>query len=65
MRTIKQGILGDFSGKVGPVIGGVWKGIGYMGSILFFLSRINDQEYICKQVDQKHRSVNYIGSATA
>ena len=33
MGTIKQGVLGDFSGKVGPVIGGTWKGIGYMRGI--------------------------------
>lgn len=30
MGTIKQGILGGFSGKVGTVIGGSWKGISYM-----------------------------------
>lgn len=30
MGTIKQGILGGFSGKVGNVIGGNWKGIDYM-----------------------------------
>jgi hypothetical protein len=30
MGTIKQGILGGFSGKVGSVVGGVWKGIAYM-----------------------------------
>lgn len=30
MGTIKQGILGGFSGKVGTVIGGSWKGIDYM-----------------------------------
>jgi hypothetical protein len=30
MGTIKQGILGEFSGKVGTVIGGSWKGIDYM-----------------------------------
>ncbi len=30
MGTIKQGILGGFSGKVGTVVGGVWKGICYM-----------------------------------
>lgn len=30
MGTIKQGILGGFSGKVGTVIGGNWKGIDYM-----------------------------------
>jgi len=30
MGTIKQGILGGFSGKVGSVVGGIWKGISYM-----------------------------------
>ena len=33
MGTIKQGILGPFSGKVGTVVGGTWKGINYMRSI--------------------------------
>jgi len=33
MGTIKQGILGGFSGKVGTVIGASWKGIDYMRSI--------------------------------
>ena len=32
MGTIKQGILGGFSGKVGSVVGGSWKGISYMRS---------------------------------
>jgi hypothetical protein len=32
MRTINKGILGGFSGKVGNVVGGSWKGIDYMGS---------------------------------
>ncbi|WP_319589279.1 DUF6266 family protein [uncultured Draconibacterium sp.] len=30
MGTIGQGILGGFSGKVGNVVGGNWKGIDYM-----------------------------------
>ena len=30
MGTIKQGILGGFSGKVGTVIGASWKGTSYM-----------------------------------
>ena len=30
MGTIKQGILGGFSGKVGTVVGSNWKGISYM-----------------------------------
>lgn len=33
MGKISQGILGGFSGKVGTVIGGSWKGIDYMRSI--------------------------------
>jgi hypothetical protein len=30
MGKYQHGVLGDFSGKVGPVIGSSWKGIGYM-----------------------------------
>ena len=33
MGKIKQGILGGFSGKVGSVIGGSWKGKSYMRGI--------------------------------
>jgi hypothetical protein len=32
MGRISKGILGGFSGKVGTVIGGTWKGIDYMRS---------------------------------
>lgn len=32
MGTISKGILGGFSGKVGTVVGGNWKGIEYMRS---------------------------------
>lgn len=32
MAKIKKGILGGFSGSIGPVIGGSWKGIPYMRS---------------------------------
>ena len=32
MGTIIKGILGGFSGKVGNVVGGTWKGIDYMRS---------------------------------
>ena len=38
MGTIKQGILGGFSGKVGSVIGGVWKGISYMRGIALHIA---------------------------
>jgi len=33
MGTIKRGILGGFSGKVGNVVGASWKGISYMRSL--------------------------------
>ena len=33
MGTIKKGILGGFSGKVGTVVGASWKGISYMRSL--------------------------------
>jgi hypothetical protein len=32
MATFEKGILGGFSGKVGSVVGGNWKGIDYMRS---------------------------------
>ena len=32
MGTLSKGILGGFSGTVGPVVGGTWKGIPYMRS---------------------------------
>lgn len=33
MGKIKKGVLGGFSGKVGPVIGSSWNGISYMRGI--------------------------------
>ena len=30
MGKISQGVLGGFSGKIGNVVGGSWKGIDYM-----------------------------------
>lgn len=38
MGTIKQGILGGFSGKTGTVIGASWKGINYMRGIAASIS---------------------------
>jgi hypothetical protein len=33
MGTIKKGVLGGFSGKVGSVVGASWKGIDYIRSL--------------------------------
>lgn len=46
MSTIKQGILGGFSGKVGTVIGGSWKGIEYMRGIAPSVSNPRTQAQI-------------------
>ena len=51
MGTIKQGILGGFSGKVGTVIGGTWKGISYMRGLA--LSIANPQTDA--QLDQRQK----------
>ena len=32
MAKYNQGVLGQFSGKVGPVVGSSWKGVGYLRS---------------------------------
>ena len=50
MGTIKKGILGGFSGKVGTVIGGIWKGIEYMRSIPASVSNPNTP------AQQEHRA---------
>lgn len=41
MATIKQGILGGLSGKVGNVVGGSWKGISYIRSLPSHVSNAN------------------------
>jgi hypothetical protein len=49
MGTINQGILGGFSGKVGTVIGGTWKGINFMRGIA---PRHSDAQTV-RQMDQR------------
>ncbi|HEY3370141.1 MAG TPA: DUF6266 family protein [Prolixibacteraceae bacterium] len=51
MGTIKQGILGGFSGKVGTVIGVVWKGICTMRGIAPSVSQPNSPA----QLEQRAR----------
>lgn len=41
MGKIKQGVLGGFSGKVGPVIGSSWKGKAYMKGIALSFNDAN------------------------
>ena len=51
MGTIKNGITGGFSGKVGNVIGSNWKGIDYMRSRATSVSQPNTPA----QLDQRAR----------
>lgn len=41
MATIKQGILGGLSGKVGNVVGGSWKGISYIRALPTHVTNAN------------------------
>lgn len=51
MGTIQKGILGGFSGKVGTVIGGNWKGVDYMRSKAASISNPKTEA----QLDQRAR----------
>lgn len=51
MGKIKKGILGGFSGRVGNVIGGSWKGIDYMRSEA---TSISDPK-TAKQLEQRSK----------
>jgi hypothetical protein len=51
MGVITQGILGPISGKVGPVVGGSWKGIGYLRGYQATVAQPNT----ASQVAQKTR----------
>src|SRR5664279_491548 len=51
MGTILKGILGGFSGKVGTVVGGTWKGIDYMRSKASSISNPQTEA----QLDQRLR----------
>ena len=50
MATFEKGILGGFSGKVGTVIGGNWKGIDYMRSKANKRSFIPSQKQLEQQM---------------
>ena len=41
MGTIKQGILGGFSGKVGTVVGSTWKSVHYMRALAVSFSAVS------------------------
>jgi len=51
MGTIKQGVLGGFSGKIGTVVGGSWKGINYMRGMASSVSNPRTE----LQLDQRSR----------
>ena len=44
MGTIKQGILGGFSGRVGTVIGSNWKSVHYMRALAVNISNPNTEK---------------------
>lgn len=59
MATIKQGILGAFSGKVGSVVGSSWKGIAIMKSRPASVANPKT----AKQVIQRNKMTAVVGFA--
>ena len=59
MATIKQGILGAFSGKVGSVVGSSWKGIPIMKSLPPSVSNPKT----AGQVEQRSKMTNCVAAA--
>ncbi len=49
MGKISQGILGGFSGKVGPVVGSRWKNICYIRSLAARVSNPNTARQRCQR----------------
>ena len=49
MGTIKKGILGGFSGKVGTVVGGSWNSISYMRSLADSYSDAKTERQVCQR----------------
>ena len=49
MGTIKQGILGGFSGKVGTVVGSTWKSINYMRALAVSIHNPNTVKQQCQR----------------
>ena len=49
MGTIKQGILGGFSGRVGTVIGSNWKSVHYMRAVAVNFNNPNTQKQQCQR----------------
>jgi len=63
MGTIKKGILGGFSGKVGTVVGSSWKGIAYMRSLPLKVKNPRTE----RQMNQRSKfalSLNYLKPMT-
>ena len=49
MGTIKQGILGGFSGKVGTVVGGTWKTVHYMRALATNYNDPHTEKQLCQR----------------
>jgi hypothetical protein len=49
MGTIKQGILGGVSGKIGNVVGGSWKGINYLRVLPASVKNANTQQQVSQR----------------
>lgn len=63
MGTIKQGILGGFSGKVGTVVGSTWKSVHYMRAMAVSVSDPRTEKQLCQRA-KFSLAINFLSSIT-
>lgn len=63
MGTIKQGILGGFSGKVGTVVGGTWKSVNYMRALPVSVANPRTEKQLCQRT-KFSLAVSFLSSIT-
>ena len=63
MGTIKQGILGGFSGKVGTVVGSTWKSVHYMRALAVSINNPRTQKQQSQRV-KFAKAVDFVKSMT-
>lgn len=63
MGTIKQGILGGFSGRVGTVVGSTWKSVHYMRALAVSTNDAKTEKQLCQR-GKFSTALNFLKSMT-
>lgn len=63
MGTIKQGILGGFSGRVGTVVGSNWKSVHYMRALATNISNPRTEKQQCQRT-KFSKAISFLSTIT-